>query len=887
MASIQGTPEADTLVGGNDSDTLLGGAGVDQMTGGDGNDIYYVDSVNDLVNEVGYSQRADGTWKDGGKDTVHTNLAEYTLPANVENLVMGGKNGAEPGTAEAFAGKAGVRHGVGNSERNLMQGDGGAEHFEGLDGDDTLLGGGGNDTLEGGYGWDLLDGGSGADVMNGGDSSDTYIVDDEGDVINDVSSIPDYYPYGMSGIDVMKNSLQTVSLARYKGIEEVQLIGDAALDRAVVGTSGWEKITALDGNDLLQGMGGQDTIYGGGGRDTLTGDALERVADWTQQGSRSNATLYGGSGDDLYVLANGLSYKMDSVREEAGQGRDTVEAHSLFYSLSDKFNAAHMVEDLLFEGQSAWGNELDNRIVGLGTWHQHLRGGLGNDTLVANEVGAMLDGGAGDDVLQSDNASARDLYQWGAGHDVIRDAGGIDRLNLRSVFSGTSVAFSRDGQDLLITSDALKSCRVEGWFDGTDAHQIEFLVLDDGRSVTSSDINSLLSASQGQAAFLPDVAWQLGRDLSSARGLHDAWREDAFSVKGDYYDPGGWNHYLQMTTPQGEAFWRGSDQGDSIQVRGEQVSEVWAAGGDDKIEIVSDPGSPAVLVDGGAGNDLISLRNFYGGSLVMNFGGGSGQDTLSMADSYGTAALTPMTLQLTAGTRMSDVQVRNVQSQGTSGLLSFELYQPSTGDSLKVEGLTITKLLQSDTPYQITDGQSTVALSSLVSVPYVPHDPSQGKVLTSTDALANDVYSFSSQYLSPSSRANAYQVSDAGGDDRLVLGTSVVPTAVGQTGEFLYFRQSAQDLLITIYQRNNSNTRYGSESGSVTVKGWFASPQRQIESIQFGTPQGQRVIENTQVQALVDSMAAWEDASPTPPFGLQAATYASDLALQYSVPFTG
>lgn len=881
MATVQGTSGADTLVGSDIDDTFLGGAGADQMTGGDGNDTYYVDSADDTVNEVSGSIRADGYWKGGGTDTVHTNLAEYTLPANVENLQMGGKQGVEPGTGDMFAGKAGVRHGVGNRENNLMQGDGGSEHFEGLDGNDTLLGGGGSDTLDGGNGGDLLDGGSGADVMLGGAGSDTYMVDDAGDVITDVSGIPDYYPAGTGGIDVMKTSLATVNMAAYKDIEEVQLIGDSNLDRSVVGTSSSTRITALDGNDRLEGMGGSDTLYGGGGNDTLAGNAMDGGTQWAMAGDSEIASLYGGAGNDLYVLRNGLSAFVDMVYEQNGGGRDTVEAHSLFYSLNDKFNSQREVEDLWFEGQSAWGNELDNRIVGLGQWYQHLWGGAGQDTLVANAAGGMLDGGEGDDVLESSSASGRDLYRWMAGVDVIRDAGGIDRLDLGAPSQNAQLAFARDGLDMLITRGVGNQCRIEGWFDVSGAHQIEFLVLDDGRSISASELNALLDAAPASGLVLPSSAWQSGRDLSAARTLTDVWRPEALSVSGTYNFPGGWNHYLALSTPPGEAMWRGSDQADTFKLWGDKLPDVWSAGGDDNIEIWDS--TTAIRLSTGAGNDAVKT-SYCSGRLTLVVGDGSGTDTLVLSDPARGSTNSSLTIELAPGLLVSDLQVRNVQADAATDLMSFELYQPATGDALKVKGLSISGLTSSDSFYEIRDGQQTFALSSVVKPAFVRHDPSQGKVLTSTDAQANDAYIVGSQYLPTSTNAYAYEVSDAGGNDQLVLGTNVVPTAVGQLGEFLYFRQSAQDLQITVYQRNNNNTAYGSASGTVTVKDWFASPQRQIESIQFGSSQGQRVITSSKVQALVDAMASWSASAPPPPWSMKAATAASDLALQYSVP---
>src|SRR5262249_3309216 len=74
---INGLGGNDTLIGGAGNDTLDGGAGVDNMSGGLGNDLYIVDQATDTVNEL-LSQ---------GNDTVQTNLATYTLGANVENLI--------------------------------------------------------------------------------------------------------------------------------------------------------------------------------------------------------------------------------------------------------------------------------------------------------------------------------------------------------------------------------------------------------------------------------------------------------------------------------------------------------------------------------------------------------------------------------------------------------------------------------------------------------------------------------------------------------------------------------------------------------------------------------------------------------------------------------
>ncbi len=111
----------DLITTGAGNDTLSGGLGADTMTGGAGNDTYVVDNAGDVVTEAGSA----------GIDTVQTNLADYTLAANVENLSGTATNG------QTLAGNA-------------------------LD--NVITGGLGNDTIAGGLGNDTLDGGAGTDI---------------------------------------------------------------------------------------------------------------------------------------------------------------------------------------------------------------------------------------------------------------------------------------------------------------------------------------------------------------------------------------------------------------------------------------------------------------------------------------------------------------------------------------------------------------------------------------------------------------------------------------------------------------------------------------------------------------------------------------------------
>lgn len=140
---LQGGAGDDVLNGGNGNDRLQGGADVDQMTGGDGNDSYEVDDVGDSVIEL----------SGGGTDRVTSSVFFYTLPDQVEVLILG----------------TGAAMGTGNADANTIKGNASGNSLSGLGGVDTLQGLGGDD---------VLNGGAGNDRLYGGDGNDTFVFDD-------------------------------------------------------------------------------------------------------------------------------------------------------------------------------------------------------------------------------------------------------------------------------------------------------------------------------------------------------------------------------------------------------------------------------------------------------------------------------------------------------------------------------------------------------------------------------------------------------------------------------------------------------------------------------------------------------------------------------------
>jgi len=215
---LSGLGGNDVLDGGSGNDTLDGGSGKDTMTGGGGNDIYTVSETEDVVTEA----------VNKGTDGVNASL-NHTLAANVENLVLQGKNNI---------------NGTGNNQNNSLTGNSGKNKLNGTGGNDTLNGAGGNDTLTGGGGNDL------------------YIVAQTGDVVIEAAN---------SGTDEV-NSVITHTLT--ENVENLLLTGNGNtngngnnLGNILIGNSGDNWLDGKEGNDTLNGGTGNDTLDGASGND--------------------------------------------------------------------------------------------------------------------------------------------------------------------------------------------------------------------------------------------------------------------------------------------------------------------------------------------------------------------------------------------------------------------------------------------------------------------------------------------------------------------------------------------------------------------------------------------------------------------------------------------
>ncbi len=360
--TLSGGAGNDTLVGGLGDDTLDGGVDGDTMSGGLGNDTYIVENAGDRVIEL-----AD----EGTADTVKTNLASYTLTANVENLTL--------------TGSANI-NGTGNELNNV------------------ILGNTGNNVLTGGAGDDILDGKEGADRMVGGAGNDTYSVENTGDVVVELA--------GEGTADTVKTNLLNYTLAA--NIENLILTGTGNVNG-----------TGNELNNVITGNGLDNTLLGGKGDDILNGGNGNDILDGGTGFDRMN----GGAGNDTYYYGSG-----DSIIEPENGGIDLVISNvvsmTLGYTLENITlgGAAAMNANGNGLNNVMIGNANANILQG-GDGNDTIDGGAGNDTLNGGKGADILTGGLGNDIFVY-RALADSTV---AAPDRITDLGAGDILDLHLI----------------------------------------------------------------------------------------------------------------------------------------------------------------------------------------------------------------------------------------------------------------------------------------------------------------------------------------------------------------------------------------------------------------------------------------------------------------------
>lgn len=417
----------------------------------------------------------------------------------------------------------------------------------------------------------------------------------------------------------------------FTGIEKIVVMGGAGND--LIDMSGVQAGHGVSveadggpGNDIIYGGGGNDKLVGGEGNDVLVGNG-------------GDDTLIGGLGND-FLFGDGLIAPLPS-------GMPTLP---------------------------------DPKTAFTGSGADVLQGGAGDDYLYGGPGIDNYSGGAGNDRFErSDGGDIIDLSDAGS-YDVIYGGSGAPTLDLSgqgvpvTVFVKDDRILAGFGKQNISTSSILAagfSAIDDTTFINTykDAFDHVILVLD------ASDIDTIIGSSS------PDIFHV--QETTSALTLNGGVDADTYYF---YADPTGANPITVTVDDIGENLKDenvinivGSSEADTITVTSSTITlddggtqvvtyvppssdpadftdqliiKVFGNGGDDVINVASTYVTVPVRIEGGAGNDTVTvgngtvdnLKSFLNANANGGFGfgplvlvGGAGHDTVIIDDSTDTS----------------------------------------------------------------------------------------------------------------------------------------------------------------------------------------------------------------------------------------------------------
>jgi Ca2+-binding RTX toxin-like protein len=397
----------ENAVGGSGSDVLVGNSTHNALSGGQAMDTYVFSA---------------GGW--GADIIIDVNLGGRIVFAGVSNAasLLGQFTASvlESGYRLAYAGSEILLNGV-SSAVGWSFGYTAASQFSGSwttialedlvqsGGPRTLTGSRGNDTMRGESGDDFLNGAAGADRMIGGAGSDTYVVDNQGDVIDETNGAGG----DAGGNDVVRSSI-TFSLSNamrvFGDVESLELIGSNHINGS--GNAGNNLITGNAGNNILVGLSGADSLDGAGGRDTASyaaSDAGVTVSLSGGLGSGGHA-----QGDTLFFIENVIGSDFDDTIEGNAEnnvlngGKHGADGDSVTYSNA---LAGVTVSLAITKAQNTYAAGKDT-LIGF----ENLTGSAFADKLTGNAAKNVLTGGDSNDVING--GAGADTLIGGSGNDV-------------------------------------------------------------------------------------------------------------------------------------------------------------------------------------------------------------------------------------------------------------------------------------------------------------------------------------------------------------------------------------------------------------------------------------------------------------------------------------
>jgi Ca2+-binding RTX toxin-like protein len=389
-----GTPGNDILDGlaGNDliygregDDVIYGGEGNDRLIGGDGNDVIFGGA---------------------GDDVIFGNAGDDVIDAGTGNDFADGGEGDDK-----------IKGGEG---QDTLLGGAGNDYVSGGEDDDTVHGDAGNDVLDGDAGNDSIDGGDGNDVARGGTGNDTVALGAANDTaIAEVNDGDDAYDGG-EGTDTYDTSSTTADAV-------VDLVAGTAISSETGNDTieNFENVNSGSGNDSITGNDAANCVNAGAGHDAVDLGAGNDTA--VAQAGDGNDTYEGGAGSDSYDASSTTADTTIDLGAETASSSDIG---------SDTISGFENVATGSGDDTIAGTDEANCVDAGAGADNVNLGGG--DDTVVASagDGDDIYDGGGGEDTYDMSTTTADALIDLISLTVTSVDVGSDVILNFENVKGG-------------------------------------------------------------------------------------------------------------------------------------------------------------------------------------------------------------------------------------------------------------------------------------------------------------------------------------------------------------------------------------------------------------------------------------------------------------------
>ena len=266
----------------------------------------------------------------------------------------------------------------------------------------------------------------------------------------------------------------------------------------------------------------------------------------------------------------------------------------------------------------------DTLAIAYGAVIEHAVGSAFDDTLLGNEVGNRLEGGAGDDTLRG--GLGDDTLKGGSGSDLINGGQGVDWAWFSDAPGGIEVRLWRDrvvhdghgGVDTIVGVENIRGSAHNDWISG-DKHdnRLEGGAGDD--TLRGGSGNDTLVGGAGNDALHGGPGFDIVDHSLAAGGIKvKLWKQRA-EDDGD----GGQDTLVSIEGIVGSAFddFIAGDRFDNVLLGGAGNDTLRGGSGNDTLE----GGTGSNVLDGGAGDDTLYLNDGINWVAVWT---GGGQDTV-------------------------------------------------------------------------------------------------------------------------------------------------------------------------------------------------------------------------------------------------------------------